>query len=1638
MTEEETLEQRQENEVLALQAIFGTSVIDARKGDVWKVRRPPEVHLFLLPQESQDRKDAHVSITLCVKCGEQYPYIAPGITFRDPKGLSDASVKQLTEEVKKLAHTMIGQEMLYSLAEYVQQFLYTRNNPASKSFHEQMLTQKQRDAEKTECEKRRLMEATRQKRELEYLQIEKEVEQRKRSIQFQESRQPTRPTENDDIPELQSAGDPSTEVPRSPGDRSVMTAQKSNDEEVSLLAERKDEFAIELRSGRIKTLRLLWSTGQSSSGCFLHHAVETDRGASLTLISEWILRWRPARKSQQLLDTLKQESEPYFSHLSSLDPEMQLLMKLKHPGLVKCLGWSYGFDKDHVYVHVLQDSTSGVTVEKMLFSHATFSLDQARLLSTNVLEALQYLHANNVVHRRVCPSSVIFCNSGRFLLSDISIFTKLEDVYRYSRHEAKEMVNSSRGGKKSDVLSFATLLCSVVLGQVIEHDVYDPPVTVPAEMKDFLFKACCANEKSRWSVDQLLQHSFVLQQRQENPRYVAPTAVERGFFQNLPPDEPRDHTSDIAAQLAKRSLPFSNESRLQREFEILEFCGKGGYGDVLKVCNLLDGRTYAIKRIALNKSKDKMNKRILREVQLLSRLNHENVVRYYNSWMETVTPENSSTDTSNATSVITQSANAKPKPEPTKIIDSFGFFSDAIESHAPPPVDGSVEWMDDKNDDPGRALSDGSGSPVTGNLFTAGYAHSLHSSSSESSEEIIFGTSGGPAEEEVEVEVSLKATETPPNNPAGDNAIGSPSPHVVLFIQMEYCEKSTLRTCIDEGLYKNQERVWRLFREMVEGIGHIHQQGIIHRDLKPANIFIDSQDHVKIGDFGLATHTLMSRSTFADNLAELAMEGLDGLLDDASRTGRVGTALYVAPELDGLIGKMSYSQKVDMYSLGICFFEMAFRTFSTGMERTMVLNGIRKHPIQFPDDFDNESMVRQRTLVHLLCDHDPRKRPHAVELLSSDLLPPPKIEDAEVDEIIRHTVQNPQSKAYKRLISSLFSQPTNAVTDRTYDLDVRKGISSSRFMLAFQFVEQTVTEVFQLHGSVRMIAPLLIPNLRSADTYRRAQLCTFMDSEGSLVLLPYDHRAPFARYVARNQLHSMKKFCVDRVFRGRRGGSAHPKELFECSFDVVTDESESLFSDAECVTVVYEAIQRLSLNQDHTFHLAFNHTDLLRALFLHTGITEEKIDAALDWLWDVRVGTFGKAQAKRMLMNIWAVAEHEYDFLEKVLALEGTLGELGGHFRAIIRKKGVAGSLAKRALQECEIYLNLLDKMGCTFPAVLSIGLTDKLVRSGVVFHVVQPLKRETGKLGRSDILAVGGRYSSLVQQFVVKRAIQGVEEFRTTVVGVSIAFEKLVTAAMVAEDFAPKSSVDVLIAGAGNGVAVKEQLLLLRELRSKGVRADIFAESNQSLENAQAFCKQTGVHLAILKDGYVKCFFVEKERVVERKLTLAEIPEWFSQKIFGPKSEVTENGLSGRTFSMSVGNESSAESRGIPSSLLTKDVKVSFFTSEKLIARDRKRHSTHIVTRLEPQFLSFSSTAVVEILAIDLPGQVLKHLSVHIFLSPDGRLSFEEWACLCDKFPKHRKALKQLHDDLHEAAFDPRTRLVVFSILDDTYRFVT
>ena len=82
---------------------------------------------------------------------------------------------------------------------------------------------------------------------------------------------------------------------------------------------------------------------------------------------------------------------------------------------------------------------------------------------------------------------------------------------------------------------------------------------------------------------------------------------------------------------------------------------------------------------------------------------------------------------------------------------------------------------------------------------------------------------------------------------------------------------------------------------------YIHKKKILHRDIKPSNILLikqNSENFVKLGDFGLAK-ILDSPFSLTNTI--------------------INTPQYVAPEI---IEKKPYSFKVDIWSLGVIFYQL--------------------------------------------------------------------------------------------------------------------------------------------------------------------------------------------------------------------------------------------------------------------------------------------------------------------------------------------------------------------------------------------------------------------------------------------------------------------------------------------------------------------------------------------------------------------------------------------------------------------------------------------------------------------------------------------------------------------------------------------
>ncbi|GAA5807135.1 hypothetical protein MFLAVUS_000486 [Mucor flavus] len=155
--------------------------------------------------------------------------------------------------------------------------------------------------------------------------------------------------------------------------------------------------------------------------------------------------------------------------------------------------------------------------------------------------------------------------------------------------------------------------------------------------------------------------------------------------------------------------------------------------------------------------------------------------------------------------------------------------------------------------------------------------------------------------------------------------------------------------------------------ETLKGLSHLHTQGILHRDVKCENLLLGWHGEVKLADFGLS--------------ARIARPNHE----------RLGTTKWMAPEV---IREEYYSEKIDMWSLGITIIEMMDRVppHYAIKDEEELFDIIATEPS--PTFTYSYPTMYMRGLVAWLLDEEPETRPSARDALleieahiQSNLLP---------------------------------------------------------------------------------------------------------------------------------------------------------------------------------------------------------------------------------------------------------------------------------------------------------------------------------------------------------------------------------------------------------------------------------------------------------------------------------------------------------------------------------------------------------------------------------------------------------------------------------------------------------------------------
>jgi eukaryotic-like serine/threonine-protein kinase len=200
-----------------------------------------------------------------------------------------------------------------------------------------------------------------------------------------------------------------------------------------------------------------------------------------------------------------------------------------------------------------------------------------------------------------------------------------------------------------------------------------------------------------------------------------------------------------------------------------------------------------------------------------------------------------------------------------------------------------------------------------------------------------------------------------------------------IYMVMEWVEGRLLRQIMTDYKKLPPERATKIALGILDALGYIHTHGIVHRDLKPENIMVDSNDHIKLIDFGIAGQAGARRLTFA-KLSQV-----------------MGTPEYISPEQ--VKGKRGDARS-DIYALGVLLYEMLTgKAPFQGPNPFAIMNDrLLNYPTP-PREIDPAISPELQEIIYRALERDPKNRYSSAHEMAVDLQHPEKVGVSERPEL---------------------------------------------------------------------------------------------------------------------------------------------------------------------------------------------------------------------------------------------------------------------------------------------------------------------------------------------------------------------------------------------------------------------------------------------------------------------------------------------------------------------------------------------------------------------------------------------------------------------------------------------------------------
>ena len=440
-----------------------------------------------------------------------------------------------------------------------------------------------------------------------------------------------------------------------------------------------------------------------------------------------------------------------------------------------------------------------------------------------------------------------------------------------------------------------------------------------------------------------------------------------------------------------------------------------------------------------------------------------------------------------------------------------------------------------------------------------------------------------------------------------------------------------------------------------------------------------------------------------------------------------------------------------------------------------------------------------------------------------------------------------------------------------------KVVKGARDFLPFQMAIRNkafkiITDVFKKDGAVEIDTPVfeLKETLMGKYGEDSKLIYDLNDQGGELLSLRYDLTVPFTRFMAVNNLPSIKRFHIGKVYRrdNPQMSRGRYREFYQCDFDIAGPNYGKMIPEADVLKVVVEILTQLPLGG---FNIKLNHRLLLDAIVNISGIKDElykTVCSSVDKLDKEEWATVKKELLEKGITE--EQSEKLWNFVQLKDKPKVLLEKLKSNNELLSNQKG------KTALDEMDILFDYLEIMDidkyCTFDLSLARGLD---YYTGLIYETVLT---DTDKVGS---ISGGGRFDNLVGMFSGKQI---------PAVGVSIGIERIFN--ILEEKYKDSPDIrsvetEVFVAAIGKNLT-KERFKVLNELWENGINSEILYNENPRMDKQMDYVINNKIPFMVfigeneLKENKlkIKCMangnevMVEREKLVEEVKKLKENPE--------------------------------------------------------------------------------------------------------------------------------------------------------------------